>query len=266
MGSASGYTTFLNEAFNEHVFKAEALEQAVAAAIRGFVAELDAIEADMLLRLRADLADDELPIAAALPALRSEQLFRGRYQELSARVAQDLRADLAYVAGREALSWTVLPQLVNALTQKALTAVALRLGYSAAALSSSTTFSAVTLGASLVAFFVLDYAIDQIVKAAGYDAEEKVAARVGELLSELGVTLTDGDPQARATLTKLQNMQRRDPDPEVRAACAEAIKSIEAGTQLYGLRRELTKLSAARASWRQETLRRLLHEGSEVNP
>jgi hypothetical protein len=66
-------------------------------------------------------------------------------------------------------------------------------------------------------------------------------------------------------LEKLKVLQRDDPDAEVRAACAEAIQSIEAGTQLYGLRKVLTNLSAARASLRKETLRRLI-QNSEVTP
>ena len=266
IGNAGGYSAFLQAAFAEHLFKAEELEQAVNAAVQGFVLELDSIEQELLVRLRRDLADDELPVLTVLPALRSDELLQRHYHELSARVTQDLRTDLAYVAGREALSWTVLPELANALTRKALTAVALRAGFSAATLSASTAFSAVTFGASIVACIVLDYALDRIIKAAGYDAEAKVAARITELLDELGRTITDGDPQARATLDKLKAMQRDDPDQEVRADCVEAIRSIEAGTQLHGLRRELANISAARASLRQETLRRLIHEASEVNP
>ena len=55
-------------------------------------------------------------------------------------------------------------------------------------------------------------------------------------------------------------MQRDDPDTEVRAACAEAIRSIETGTQLYGLRRVVNQDQRRAASLRKETLRRLIHE------
>ncbi|MGH7226028.1 MAG: hypothetical protein ACRELF_22665, partial [Gemmataceae bacterium] len=65
---------------------------------------------------------------------------------------------------------------------------------------------------------------------------------------------------ARVTLAKLKDMQRDDPEPHIRAACAEAIHSIEAGAQLHGLRRELSNIGTARASLRKETLRRLIHE------
>jgi hypothetical protein len=102
--------------------------------------------------------------------------------------------------------------------------------------------------------------VNRIIKAAGYDAGEKIAERIAQTLGDLGRTITDGDPAARATLESLKAMQRDDPDADVRTACAEAIRSIEAGTQLYGLRRELSTLTAARASLRKEALRRLIYD------
>jgi hypothetical protein len=143
--------------------------------------------------------------------------------------------------------------------------VATRLGISGAILSAGAASSWRTLGVGLVVALALDAVVNRIIKAAGYDAEEKVAERVAQMLDELGSTITDGDPEARATLEKLKAMQRDDPDQEVRAASAEAVKSIEAGTQLYGIRRELTKIAAARASLRKDTLRRLIHD-NEVTP
>jgi hypothetical protein len=261
-GGEGEYAAFLQGAFCEHLFRGEELEQAVAAAARAYLSEIEGIEDALLVRLRADLADGDPP-PAALP-VGPDRALREHYRELAGRVEQDLRTDLAYVAGREALSWTVLQGLVNAVTRRVVTAVAVRAGFSSAGLAASTAFSAVTFGASLVAFFVLDYVIDKIVQAAGYDAGEKVAGRVAQALDELGRVLTDGDPAARATLEKLKAMQKDDPDAGVRSACAEAVKSIEAGARLFGLRGELTKVAAARASVRKEALRRLIY--NEVTP
>ncbi len=258
------YAAFLAEAFAAHVFRATDLEQAVAAAVRGYLAELDGIEDALLVRLRADLADDALPVAAVVPALRSEQAFRQRYRDLAERVAQDLRTDLAVVAGRELFLWEATT-LATDLTLKAGAAVAARLGVSTTILSAGAAASWRTLGVGLVVAIVLDAVVNRIIKAAGYDAEEQVAGRVAQTLDDLGRSITDGDPEARATLEKLQAMQRDDPDEEVRAAALKAVRSIEAGPQPFGLRGELTKIAAARASWRQETLRRLIQE-SEVNP
>jgi hypothetical protein len=263
IGNDSDYAAFLQEAFEEHVFPMKDLEKAVAMAVRSYLAELDGIDDDLLVRLRADLSDDELP-RTAIPALRSDQAFRNHYHELSQQVAQDLRTDLAVVAARELFLFEA-SNVATDLTLKAGAAVAARLGISSTILGAGAASTWQTLGVGLVVALVLDAVVNRIIKAAGYDAEERVAERVAQTLSDLGRTITDGDPQARATLEKLKAMQRDDPDADVRTACAEAVRSIEAGTQLYGLRREFTTINAARASLRKETLRRLIHE-SEVTP
>jgi hypothetical protein len=255
------YAQFLSQAFAEHLFASDELEQAVGGAIRGYLAELDGIEERLLVQLRANLADDELPLQGALPALSSDQAFQNRFHELSEQLAGDLNGDLLVVAGREAVLWETIPVATD-LTLKAGEALATRLGLARTILSAGTAGSWRSFGTSLVVgivvTIVLDAVINQIIKAAGYDAEQQIADRIAHTLDGLAVTLTDGNPEARATLEQLQGMERNDPDPQVRQACTEAIHSIEAGTQLYGLRPELAKLAAARASLRKETLRRFL--------
>ena len=258
IGDDSDYAVFLKEAFAEHLFPMGELEKVVDAAVRSYLTELEAIDNELLVRLRADLADDELS-QMAIPALRSDQAFHNHYRELSERVAQDLRTDLAVVAVREVFSWEA-GNIATNLTMQAGASIAARFGISSAILEGGAASTWQTLAVGLIVGFVLDAVVNRIIKAAGYDAEEKIAGRVEERLSELGRTITDGDPKARATLKQLKTMQREDPDAGVRAECAEAIGSIEAGTQLYGLRRELSKISAARTSLRKETLRRLIHE------
>jgi hypothetical protein len=210
------------------------------------------------VRLRADLADDELP-RIVIPALHSDQALRNHYHELSQRVAQDLRTDLVFVAVRE-LFLRQASNVATDLTMQAGAAIAARMGIPSTILAGGAASTWQMLGVGLIVGFVLDAVVNQIIKAAGYDAEEKIAERVEQTLSNLGRTITDGDPEARAKLEQLRTMQRDDPNAEVRAACADTIASIEAGTQLYGLRRELTKIGVARGSLRKETLRRLIHE------
>jgi len=258
IGDDSAYAAFLQEAFAEHVFAMEDLEKAVSTAIRSYLAELESIDDELLVQLRADLADDELP-RLAIPALNSDQALRSYYHELSQRVAQDLRTDLAVVFGRELFLWEAT-NVATTLTLDAGAAIAARLGVSSTILSAGAASTWRTLGVGLIVALVLDAAVNKIISAAGYDAEEQIAQRVSETLTALGRTITHGDPEARATLEKLKAMQGDDSDADVRAACTKAIQSIEASTLLYGLRRELTKIGAARASLRKETLRRLIHE------
>lgn len=263
-GGQEEYASFLDEAFAQHLFQGEELQKAVEAAVRGYLAELEGIESNLLVRLRADLSEDELPLHTVIPALRSDAALTNHYQQLAQRLARDLRTDLVFVASRELFLWQAT-NIVTDLTMKAGAAVAARLGISSSLLAGGAASSWTTLGVGLVAAFVLDAAINQIMKAAGYDAEVRVAERINQTLDDLARTITDGSAEARATLATLKSMQTSDPDAEVRHACKEAIARIEAGTQLYGLRRELTKIDAARASLRKEALRHLIHD-TEVTP
>ncbi len=148
---------------------------------------------------------------------------------------------------------------------KAGAAVAARLGVSAGIIAAGAASTWATLGVGLVVSIVVDAIINQIIKAAGYDAEERVAERVGQALDDLGRTITDGDPEARATLATLKSIPIDALDAGQRAACQQAIARMEAGSQLYGLRGELSKIAGARASLRKEALRRLIHD-SEGTP
>lgn len=258
------YARFLDESFAELVFRADDLRQVVETAIRGYLAELEGIEANLLVRLRADLSEDELPLQAVIPALRSDEALSRHYCELAGRLTRDLHTDLAFVAGRELVVWEATT-VATELTMKAGAAVAARLGVSAGIIAVGAASTWTTLGVGLVVAIVVDAVINQIIKAAGYDAEERVAERVGQTLDDLGRTITEGDAEVRASLARLKAMQTDDPDAEVRAACQQAIARIEAGSQIYGLRAELSKIAAARASLRKEALRRLIHD-TEVTP
>ncbi|HEY7327652.1 MAG TPA: hypothetical protein VH592_08435, partial [Gemmataceae bacterium] len=154
IGGGSGYDAFLQEAFAEHVFLMEDLEKAVATAVRSYLAELEAIDDDLLVRLRADLADDELP-RLATPALGSDQALRSHYHELSRQVAQDLRTDLAVVTGRELFVWEAT-NVATDLTIQVGAAIAARLGISSTILAAGAASTWQTLGVGLVVGFVLD--------------------------------------------------------------------------------------------------------------
>jgi hypothetical protein len=258
------YAAFLAAAFAEHLFRAEDLQAAVAAAVRGFLIELDGIEARLLVRLRADLSQDELPLADLIPALRSDVTFTNHYRTLAERLARDLSTDLAVVALREAFLWQA-STIVTDLTIQVGVAVGARLGVSAGVLTAGAASAWTTFGVGLVVSIILDAALNEILKVAGYDAEEKVARRVSDMLGELGRTLTDGDPAARDALAQLQRLQTDDPDADVRAACQEAVRRIAANRcLLHGLRGELSTLSAARDRLRRESLRRLFSDNERM--
>jgi|SRR5579884_2468415 len=259
-GGDAEYGRFVNAAFSNCIFRGEELQSAVNAGVRGFLIECEGIEAKLLVRLRADLADDELPLTEVVPALVSDQVLRRRFAELTAAVRHDAKTNLAVVAGREVLVWEA-SMIASELTVKIGAAVATRLGISSTLLATGAGFSWETLGISLGVAIVLDAVVGEAIKLTGYDAQQRVAARVSDMVDNLATSIIEGDPEARATLARLKTMRSDDPDPEVRAECARAIPAIEAGIQIHGLRGELQKLATARAAVRREALRRLIYGG-----
>ena len=57
----TSHRVFLAEAFDRHVFSASELQEAVEGALRGFLTDVEGYEAEMLVKLRADLADPDGP-------------------------------------------------------------------------------------------------------------------------------------------------------------------------------------------------------------
>ncbi len=205
-------------------------------------------------------------LVSVISPFRSDEAPRRRFRELCQQVAQDLRTDLAVVAGRELLLWGAT-DLATDLTVNVGAAIAARLGVSAAIVGTGAASSWVTLGVGFVVAIALDAVVDRLIKAAGYDAEESIATRVAEKVDELGQTITDGDRETQQDLAQLKKIIDEDPsDVEVCAWCRKAIGYIEADPLLlYGLRGQLSKMTDDRARLRDEVLRRLVFE-SVVTP
>jgi hypothetical protein len=263
-GGDDDYAQWLSDQFAEKLFRGEELEKTVEAAVNAYLSELSGIDNQLLIRLRIDLADSDQQVQEAIPALGSDAILRERYDRMITTTLPLLHKDLKITAAREVISF-VGSEIATAITIRIGAAVMARLGVSTSILTAGAASGWATFGIGLVAGLVVDQIIGQIIKAAGYDAEKKIAARVDETLDDIGRVITEGDPAARATLAKLQRMQQDDPDEEVRAACTRAVSLIENGCRLHGLRGELTKINAARASLRKEALFRLVHN-PEVIP
>jgi hypothetical protein len=253
------FAAFLSEAFRKHVFSAADLKKAIEGAVRGFLADLEGIEAKLLVDLREDLTDAEKDV---LPHFKSEESFSKHYRDLSDRVARDLKVDLGVAASRELLSLSTGPLIVS-VTTKVGTAIASRLGISSGLLAAGAGASWATLGASLAAAIILDQVIDQIIRAAGYDAETKVAARVNEMLDELGRFIVKGSPNAHEALEELHTVLERKETTEVKAVARKVILEIEHGGKL-GLQWELAGISATRSSRLREVLVRLYYQKEDL--
>jgi hypothetical protein len=135
---------FLRSQFEDHVFRPSQLGDMVEQVVAGYLAHTRSIEGEMLVKLRADVAD--FPETYVLAEL-DEANWRARYDEaLSdalAATGSDLRSD---VAG----------QVVSLIAGEVLTQVATRLGVSAGILGTGAASSWATFGIGVVVGLVVD--------------------------------------------------------------------------------------------------------------
>ncbi len=249
---------YLNAKFEEHLFKIDDLKQTVEHAIGGFVSRVQGIEGKLLVDVRADLSDGELAAAGLPKFLLNDAAFRAEFDRAVAGAAAEAAGDFQVAVSREVVSF-VAGEVAAQVAVRVATAVAARLGVSAGVLGTGAAAGWATFGVGLVAAVVVDAAISQAAKMAGYDPTARVSEKVQGVLAQVRSLLVDGNPEARQALEQLRNMQANDADAGVRAECRKAADAIEAGGNL-GLRSELLKLHEVRARLRREALRRLVLE------
>jgi hypothetical protein len=251
-----GHFAYLQQQFEERLFTPQDVQRSIESAVAGYIGRLAGIENQLLVDIRADLTEKELPLAQVMPALASDEQFRREYQDLLVKVTRQIASDLKIDFSRELVS-LVAGEVAAKVALRVGVAVAARLGMSAGVLSIGAGSSWATFGVGLVAAVIIDAALAKAIRAAGYDAEKQVAEKVNETLDHVRALLVDGDPGALEVYEKLRRMERDDPDATVRADCRASADRIAQSGNL-GLRRELVQIHSARTRLRTETLRRMI--------
>jgi hypothetical protein len=248
--------SYLREQFEEHLFKPEDVQRCVESAVAGYIGRLAGIENQLLVQIRADLTEEEFPLAQVMPALASDEQFRREYQELLTKVTEQVAKDLKVDVSRELVS-LVSGEVAAQVALRVAIAVSARLGVSAGVLGVGAGSSWATFGVGLVAAVMIDAALAKIIRAAGYDAQKQVADKVNETLDQVRSLLVDGDPDARAVYEKLRQLEQNDPDETVRRDCRAAADRIAQSGNL-GLGRELAQIHDLRTGLRSTTLKRMI--------
>lgn len=229
VSGSESHRAYLSESFRRHVFTPEELRDAMEAVVRAYLDDLESVEGEMLVQLRADLADTDRP-AQLLPAhLRGDEEFRREYQKLAGQVVDELRLDVGVTVGRE-LGMLVASDVAAQAALQAARAAAAEMGVSAGVLGTGAASSLATLGVGMVVAIILDYVLDEVFRMAGYDPAAKIEAMVGESLDKMQAALTR-DPGFFSTEKK------------------------------GALRQRLEELHEARSKMRREAVARLLKEG-----
>ncbi|MEM6910928.1 MAG: hypothetical protein AAF555_05030 [Verrucomicrobiota bacterium] len=194
---------FVRDQFSDSIFSPADLEKVIETAVLEYVASLEAIENQMLVDVRADLADYP---EGAFPELQTEEDFQVSYAAAVDDVSALIETDSAIVTGR-----IVASEVAAIVAVRVLTAVGTRMGVSAGILSAGAASSTVTLGAGIV----LGIAVDQVVGwVIGwfYDAEKNIADKVRGSLKDIekGILAgTETHPGLEETLRQIGDARAR---------------------------------------------------------
>jgi hypothetical protein len=223
------------------------------------LSDLEGMENDMLVKLRADLADSDLGRGTKLAHLDSDAAFLAEYHRLEADVLPTLSRELGVTAGREVVSFVAMDVATQVVLRVA-EAVAVELGVSAGILGTGAASTVATLGVGLVVGIVIDALLGELLRAFGHDPEQEVSRQVVGQVERLADLLIDGDPAARGAHDRLLQTASDDWYAPVREAARQAAGRIEKSGRL-GLRWELAEQHRLRARLRTQALRKLVSEG-----
>jgi hypothetical protein len=149
-GDCEKHKRFLEEKFAECIFAEADLVRLVEKVVKGYVQEVQQIENQMLLELRADLEDID-PRWAKLEVKQ----FQEEYNKHLASVSKQAKVRLLYHNATEIASLVTGESLAAVMLPRILTSLGIR----GAGIAAS---GAVTLGVSLIAAFIVDQILDWI--------------------------------------------------------------------------------------------------------
>ena len=249
---------FLAEAFSRDLFTPDDLRIALESAIVGYQTDLDAIENDLLVALRADLADADLAREVS-SHLRSDDAFRQEFRQIADGLRPTLEEQFHLTIGREIATF-IATDIATQIVIRVGTAVATEMGISTAIVGTGAASTGVTIGVGLVVSVIIDAIIDKVLRVFGRDPELAVRWAVRNALDATELRIINGNDGAVSAHRQLLNMARSDGMSSVRNASRAAIGRIEQGGQL-GLRWEMRNLHEMRLRLRHAALRKLLVEG-----
>ncbi len=260
IGEADAHRKQLSDAFGRHIFTGADLQAELERAVRGHLSDLEGMENDMLVRVRADLNDADLGRDKRPASLDSDAAFQAECRRLEADLVPVLSRELGVTAGREVVSFVamdVATQVVLRVTE----AVAAELGISTGILGTGAASTIETLGVGLVVGIVIDALVGELMRAFGHDPEGEIKGQTVNLVEHLADLMIDGDPTARQEHDTQMQIARDAWFASQRYAAFEEAGRIGKAGRL-GLRWELAEQDRLRAILRTKARQKLLSEGS----
>jgi hypothetical protein len=198
---------YLEDRFSELIFDKEELERMIQGAVEGYVTRLEGLEYQLVVDLRQDLKDSEWAVGhARIP--ETLETFQAEYQEMMKAVLPILHDDLGASGGKLAAN-VVGADIGAAITSRITTACVTRLGMTGTIMGIGLDSSVVTFGGGLVAAFVVDHALDSVLRYFGHDPEEQIASEVRGSLNAVCRAIVEGNSGMRQSLKELHGGRAR---------------------------------------------------------
>jgi hypothetical protein len=83
----------LAHAFEKHIFTNDDLQDLLQATVSGLIGELEGQDNALLVQIRADWSEEDLPALRSLGALQSNDAFQGEYRKVLAEVIPIISRD-----------------------------------------------------------------------------------------------------------------------------------------------------------------------------
>lgn len=196
------HSAFLQQEFEGTIFSGGELDQLLQQTLSTYLRETDDIEAQMLVRLQADL--DQLP-AGSLPSLVDVNQLRAVLGDALQQAAQSARTELGAAVGRELVSYVAGEVLTIAATQLATSAGVLTVGAGS---------SWATMGVGVVVGIIIDALVSKLYEWR-FNPAGKLARVLNNELDQLESLILHGTSQSPglrdrlSQYTALRNAARR---------------------------------------------------------
>lgn len=194
-----GHTKFLKNEFAKIVFSEADLTKAITQATEDYVRDVNAIENELLTKVRADIQDFP-ECAAILSATNTDELFRARFAATVTQLSQNTQTDLQVGVGQ-----LIGSEIAAVIAIQVGKAIATRLGVSAGIIGTGTALGPETLGVSILAGIVVDQAVSWVV-GWFYDPTAEIEGKLRTQLDGLSTLIVNGDEKTRGLVQEFTTL------------------------------------------------------------
>lgn len=190
------HSQFIQEKFDSLIFSQAQLKQLVESVVANYLRHLEDVESQMLVRMKADLA--QVPEGSAYGA-PDYQLISQRLDVVMQSVVAATKADLAGDVGVEVVSW-----IAGDLVQQA----AIHLATSTGILGTGALSGPASLGVTLVLSLAVDQLVSEIYNQT-VNPKGKLSDTLNAQLAEMERLILEGTPEAPGLIVSLSQFSAK---------------------------------------------------------